>query len=672
MGPGFPYCCIADRLIEVKEPKMTVTNAGETAINKVMEIEEHDSTDDIDSADEDEALYELRVIEPTAEELQPALSAVGSEAPCSMLPAKFEGPAPRSEGEQGEYSTRRGNGHAGDNGFDTGEAQNYATGEEPRGALAARYIYKDARGLLYMRVTRTSSKTFPTQHWRDGRWVNGWPPGPVIPYRLPELLAAPASEPVFICEGEKDADNVAALGLVATTNPGGAKVWQPELAQWFKGKQLIYVIEDNDDAGREHARKIIAALHETVPAIVTVAFPELPEKSDVSDWLEVGGNKKLLLARAAEAHKCGKGRRNYTLVELHTLQLEATDWLWEGHLICGELELIAGRPGVGKSQVQCQMIACVTTGRNWPDGQKGPRPGRVILITAEDKAQDYHKRLLAAQADLSKVKLLKYVRRNNRDEMFLLSHDLDKLEQAIIDLGDVRLVAIDPITAFMGTGKHFDSHRATDVRSQLGPLGLLAEKVNVAFSTVTHPPKSASQRALDHFIGSQAYIAIARIGHICIDEMTDGGNGTHRPSGRMLFANPKNNFSALVPTLAYRIEPVRLGWDAKRERDIMTSVVRWEGPLDLTADEALAVCKPRQRDQNSAQEFLLDILAAGPVLVTVIVERGAKRGFSYDQLKRAKRIIGVDAFKKREAGMNSPWLWALPQHVPAAAESDPE
>jgi DNA primase len=173
---------------------------------------------------------------------------------------------------------------------------------------------------------------------------------------------------VFICEGEKDADNVAALGLVATTNPGGAKVWQPELAPWFKDKQLVYVLEDNDEAGREHTRTIIAALHRVVPTILTVAFSELPEKSDVSDWLEAGGNKKLLLARAAEAHKRSSARRNYTLVDLHTLQLEATDWLWEGHLICGELELFAGRPGVGKCQVQCQMIACVTTGRNWPDG----------------------------------------------------------------------------------------------------------------------------------------------------------------------------------------------------------------------------------------------------------------------------------------------------------------
>jgi hypothetical protein len=190
---------------------------------------------------------------------------------------------------------------------------------------------------------------------------------------------------------------------------------------------------------------------------------------------------------------------------------------------------------------------------------------------------------------------------------------------AILDLGDVRLVAIDPITAFMGSGKHFDSHRATDVRSQLGPLGLLAENLNVAFSTVTHPPKNASQRAIDHFIGSQAYIAVARIGHICIDEMEGDGNGIRQPTGRMLFANPKNNFSALMPTLAYCIEPVKLGWDAKRERDIMTSVVRWEGPVDLTADEALAAGKPSRRNRNSAQEFLLDILAGGPVLQTLIV-----------------------------------------------------
>jgi hypothetical protein len=104
----------------------------------------------------------------------------------------------------------------------------------------------------------------------------------------------------------------------------------------------------------------------------------------------------------------------------------------------------------------------------------------------------------------------------------------------------------------------------------------------------------------------------------------------------------------------------------------MTSVVHWEGLVDLTADEALVASKPSRGNRNSAQEFLLDILAGGPVLATVITERGAEKGLSSDQLKRAKRALGVRSFKKREAGLDSPWLWALPQHAPAGAESDPE
>jgi hypothetical protein len=194
-------------------------------------------------------------------------------------------PPPKTEEPEPEQAPphNSGDGDADDAG------DGYTYGAKPHGATTERYIYKDARGLLFMRVTRTNSKTFPTQHWQDGRWINGWP-ATVIPYRLPELLAAPAIEPVWISEGEKDADNVAALGLIATTNPGGAKVWQPELAQWFKGKELVYVLEDNDDAGRTHTRKILAALTGMVPNIATVSFPELPEKGDVSDWLELGGN----------------------------------------------------------------------------------------------------------------------------------------------------------------------------------------------------------------------------------------------------------------------------------------------------------------------------------------------------------------------------------------------
>jgi hypothetical protein len=100
---------------------------------------------------------------------------------------------------------------------------NYASGEERTGSITVTYIYRDAKGENYLRVERTTTKQFLQSHWENGNgWVYGNPPKVKIPYRLPELRAAPPDVPIFICEREKDADNVAALGFVATTNSGGA------------------------------------------------------------------------------------------------------------------------------------------------------------------------------------------------------------------------------------------------------------------------------------------------------------------------------------------------------------------------------------------------------------------------------------------------------------------
>jgi hypothetical protein len=330
-APDFPVAAkgrVSDRFIEIKPPAATPPADDEVAL-------EDDDDEPITQRDIDEINAGLmrEGIEPLQFDAKGTVPPAGTTVP----PLADEAPPPEPD-----EPPPRGNGHDG-----------YSAGEQPQGAPTTRYIYKDARGFLFMRVTRTNGKSFPTQHWQDGRWVSGWPPGPVIPYRLPELLAAPAVEPVWITEGEKDSDNVAALGLIATTNPGGAKVFQPELAQWFKGKELAYILEDNDDAGRTHTGKILTVLGAVIPCIVVVAFPELPEKGDVSDWLEAGGNKKLLLARAEQARKKGESARGYIVTDLSAVQPRAIRWLWPKHLARGALELIAGIPTVGKSQVQC-------------------------------------------------------------------------------------------------------------------------------------------------------------------------------------------------------------------------------------------------------------------------------------------------------------------------------
>ena len=607
---------ISDRLIEIAESKPGVVDVVDNAIDNTMITLEEDEEEGDDESEEVESEPAIRAPAQRQEPhvclqchrdppdgMERASAYNGAwlhpqcEAPFIQARMREEGvpPEPPSPPSPSPSPTppspalptpaameiaSNGNGHGDTDGFDLEDlglrpfssangarngSDGYPHGElagPSAGPAAAEYIYKNAADRLHMRVVRTTGKTFPTYSWSGGEWTAGWPKE-VVPYRLPGLLAAPPESIVLVCEGEKDVDTSTRNGFIATCNPGGAGKWQPELAQYFQGKQRVCIVEDNDAAGTKHTAVVLKALRETVPAIGVVRFPELPPGGDLSEYFERGNTKAGLLIRIEEALRAGIAHP-YVVTHLHEFAPEAIDWIWEKHLPQAALELLTGQPAVGKSLVQCDLIGTITTGRNWPDGLPGPEPGRVIILTAEDRVSDYVRRLTAAGADLKLATMLSYVRRNERDELFLLGEDLDKLEMAVNDFGDVRLVAIDPLTAFMGHGRGFDSHRATDVRSQLHPLSRLAEKLNLGFSAITHPPKNAGTRsAMDSFIGSQAYIAAARVGHYALAELSEDedDHGRRRPTGRVLFTCPKPNHSSTVPTLAYRIEEASLGWD---------------------------------------------------------------------------------------------------------------
>jgi hypothetical protein len=112
-------------------------------------------------------------------------------------------------------------------------------------------------------------------------------------YRLPELRAADPKEPVFVTEGEKDADRLADLGLVATTNVGGAGKWRTEYTEELQDRVLV-LLEDNDAAGHGHVQKIARSAHGHAAGIRILKLPSLPDGGDVSDWLENGGSGEQL------------------------------------------------------------------------------------------------------------------------------------------------------------------------------------------------------------------------------------------------------------------------------------------------------------------------------------------------------------------------------------------
>jgi putative DNA primase/helicase len=124
----------------------------------------------------------------------------------------------------------------------------------------------------------------------------------VLGSSLPELIAAPMDIPIFIVEGEKDADRLAGLGLVATTNSEGAEKWKPELNEFFQGR-IAYILADKDDVGRRHAHNIAANLKPGATSVRVIELDGLPPHGDVSDWLD--GDKSrtadMLLAECQQA-----------------------------------------------------------------------------------------------------------------------------------------------------------------------------------------------------------------------------------------------------------------------------------------------------------------------------------------------------------------------------------
>ena len=120
---------------------------------------------------------------------------------------------------------------------------------------------------------------------RLGAIVRSFPAATAVPYRLPELLQSGAAS-VLIAAGEKDADNLRALGFTATCNHGGEGKWWNELTPHFKDRR-VFLLVDNDKAGEVHQSMVGAALSGTASEIKIVRFPELPQGGDVSDLIEL-------------------------------------------------------------------------------------------------------------------------------------------------------------------------------------------------------------------------------------------------------------------------------------------------------------------------------------------------------------------------------------------------
>lgn len=164
----------------------------------------------------------------------------------------------------------------------------------PKQRIAARYDYRDERGRVIYRLTRFVPKDFRLER-PDGRpWTASRRRR--LLYRLPDVIAADSSRPVFVVEGEKDVDRLWSVGLVATCNDGGGGVgkWTAAHSRPLRGRHVV-VLPDNDKTGLDHAQHVARKLHRITETLRLVELPGLRMKGDVSDWLNAGNTAESLL-----------------------------------------------------------------------------------------------------------------------------------------------------------------------------------------------------------------------------------------------------------------------------------------------------------------------------------------------------------------------------------------
>ena len=155
--------------------------------------------------------------------------------------------------------------------------------------LVATYPYKDEKGNVLFEVCRFDPKDFRPRHRNGGgEWAWNMEGVRRVLYHLPDVLL---SDTVYLVEGEKDADNLCASGLIATTSPGGANNWRPEYADFLSGKHVV-LIPDKDSPGYEYSRNAVQSLRNKARGIQAIILPG--KAKDISDWLDDGGDVALL------------------------------------------------------------------------------------------------------------------------------------------------------------------------------------------------------------------------------------------------------------------------------------------------------------------------------------------------------------------------------------------
>ena len=422
----------------------------------------------------------------------------------------------------------------------------------------------------------------------------------------------------------------------------------------------VIVLADLDKESGTPCAAAIKAAKEAGSMLAAPCFgEERPEgATDFNDMHQAQG-----LAAVRQAIEAAKPVRpapseqaQAVLIRASELKPEPVHWLWHGWLAAGKLHILAGAPGCGKTTIAMALAATISCGGRWPDGSRAT-PGNVVVWSGEDDPADtLVPRLILSGGDPDRVLFVRDVQDGGERRPFDPGKDIELLRQSIAEIGDVRLLIIDPVvSAVIG-----DSHKNGEVRRSLQPLVDLAASCRCAVLGISHFSKGSGGRdPVERVVGSLAFGALARIVLAAAKVKADDG------SERRILCRSKSNIGQDDGGYEYALmagEPIP---------GLTATAVTWGRTIEGSARELLA--DPDEDGDTGdgssmadAKQFLRDLLADGPMRAGDVFKEAEQAGYARRTIQRAANVLKVD---RRKDGMKGGWTWRLP---PEDAKTPPE
>jgi energy-coupling factor transporter ATP-binding protein EcfA2 len=343
------------------------------------------------------------------------------------------------------------------------------------------------------------------------------------------------------------------------------------------------------------------------------------------------------------------------IVSAESITEAPISWLWPYRFAEGEMALLAGDGGLGKSSLLLAIAALITRGQEWPDKSGYAPLGSVAIVSAEDSRETTLKpRLMALGADLSRVRFVTAkitIRKPGEPAMVspMTLSDRPYWKEVLRRIPGCKMLIIDPIPSYLGRG--VNDSKNSELRAVLEPfLELVARPAGICFVANSHLNKSLDSKTPMHRItGSMAYGNLPRNVHFVV---ADPDN-----QSRAFFKQAKcNNAPKNLPAIAYELVKTVITSPAG---DIETSYPVFETEtVQVDLAETMGAVKtkrgPAPEKTMAVALWLLDYLRAqaGPTSLRDVFNAAGAMGF-----------VG-----KQKAAANGYLRWSVPGTLYRAKE----